>query len=91
MGWFDIFSGGAGNSGGSLMDMAKQGNRQSSILAMLGLGGNDQPDATQLPTATMNPALLAGIGGGSSLANLGTALSRFGAGMSKPPAPHVCR
>lgn len=69
-----------GLGSGSLMNTAKQGAQQSSILQLLGLDDAGAPTAASAtPSSMVNPALQSG----GSLADIGRGLSAFGAGMSK--------
>ncbi len=78
----DMLMGGA--AGGSMMDMAKQGGQQMSILQMLGLDGSTTPTSGAASASVLDPKLQSG---GSSLADIGRSLSNYGAGMSQASGP----
>lgn len=94
MDWLmNLLNGGGG--GGSLMNAAKGGQQQMGLLQMLGMAPDAQYDSPIGPQQGTGQPLPAGVidptqraqQRASMLANLGSGLSRFGAGMSQASAP----
>ncbi len=84
-----------GGAQSSLMDMAKGQKQNMSIMQLLGMApmdeysapiGPQQGTGTPMPSSVLDPALQSQQRS-SMLANLGSGLSRFGAGVSKASGP----